>query len=171
MFKPENLHWSDIESDLFEGIEYIEHIKSKRDKIRNKSNYKAYRPDPKIIPQIQEILENSDKELKILTLGASWCKTCSMVKPLLIKIVEEIETPKLSVHLLGGVKTTMGSSHEDYQWAKKSPPEFHSKKFSIEEIPTIFFFDGQGNCITRVVKYPEHEINYEKKILKILEKI
>jgi len=33
MFDPAQLNWQDIESDLLEGKDYIDHLKSKREKI------------------------------------------------------------------------------------------------------------------------------------------
>jgi hypothetical protein len=77
----QNLHWDDIESRLFQGKAYIDHLSSKKSIIMHKSNYRASSPDKKIISQIQHFFENKTDEWQILALGASWCKTCAKVKP------------------------------------------------------------------------------------------
>ena len=168
-FDPKNLRWDDIDSEIHEGMSYIDHIKSKRQQIMHKSNYKAYKPNLEVIEKIQEFFKNSDKSMNILSLGATWCKTCANVKPSLIKIVEKVDSDKLRVFLLGGVKTKMGSTDEDYSWATKSPPEFHDPKFAVDKIPLVYFFDGDGQCVARVGKYPDDGKTYEEEILDIAE--
>jgi len=167
MFQPEKLHWDDIESELLEGFSYINHIQSMKERIMHQSNYKAYKPDMKIINKIKSILDSKESSMKILTLGATWCKTCANVKPTLIKIVEVIDSPKLRIFLLGGVKTTMNSTEEDYSWAQKSPSEFHNPKFAVNQIPIVYFFDESGRCITRIEKYPKDVQLFEEAILEI----
>lgn len=168
MFRPENLHWIDIESELLEGYTYIDHIQSKREKIMHRSNYKAYKPDLGLIEDIQSILTQTNHSMRILTLGASWCNTCADVKPTLIKIVEAVSSPKLRIFLLGGVKTTMLSTDEEYSWAQKSPPEFNNPKFAVDQIPLVYFFDESGQCLTRVEKYPRDAVLFEEVISQIL---
>ncbi|MBD3193656.1 MAG: hypothetical protein GF311_01480 [Candidatus Lokiarchaeota archaeon] len=167
MFNPKNLHWIDIESDYFEGIEYIDHIKSMKERIMHQSNYKAYKPDPKIVSELISFFKESSSKLKILTLGATWCKTCADVKPSYIKVVEAVDSPKLKVYLLGGVKTTMTSTDDDYSWAKKSPPEFHNPKFYVNQIPIAYYFNEKGDCLTRIEKYPKNGKTFEESILSI----
>ncbi len=167
MFDPGQLSWQDIESVLLEGMEYINHIESKRERIIHKSNYKAYKPDSSIIQKLKEFLTITDKKMRILTLGATWCKTCADVKPSLIKIVENVNSPRLRIFLLGGVKTTMESKENYYFWAKKSPPEFHNRKFMVNQIPIVYFFDELGKCLTRIEKYPKNGLSFEKFILNI----
>lgn len=167
MFQPEKLHWDDIESELLEGFSYINHIQSMKERIMHQSNYKAYKPDMEIINKIKSILDSKERSIKILTLGATWCKTCANVKPTLIKIVEAIDSPNLRIFLLGGVKTTMKSTEEDYSWAQKSPPEFHNPKFAVNQIPMVYFFDDSGQCLTRIEKYPKDVQLFEEAILNI----
>lgn len=133
----------------------------------HRSNYKAYNPDSKIIQKLQEFFKTVAHQLRILTLGATWCNTCAQVKPSLIKIVEAVASPKLRIFLLGGVKTTMSSTEEDYTWARKSPPEFHNPKFSVSQIPIAYFFNEKGDCLTRIEKYPKKHATYEEAILDI----
>ncbi len=168
MFNPQNLHWSDIKSELFEGKAYIDHIRSKKEKIMHRSNYKAYHPDPSIILQIRDRLENSDLRMKILTLGASWCKTCAKVKPSLIRIVEGVDSARLKLFLLGGVKTTMESTEDEYGWSPRSPPEFNDPNFMVSQIPVVYFFDDSGQCLTRIEKYPDNGLSYEEAIFNII---
>ncbi|MGV9171013.1 MAG: hypothetical protein ACOC44_01825 [Promethearchaeia archaeon] len=170
MFEPKKLTWGDLESPVLEGYAYINHITSKREKIMHKSNYKAYHPNQKIIEKLRNFFQKSTHQLNVLTLGATWCNTCANVKPSLIKIIEAVNSQNLRVFLLGGVKTTMDSSEEDYSWAKRSPPEFHNPKFAVNQIPMIYFFDETGQCLTRIEKYPENGLSYEEAILKIAQK-
>ena len=166
-FDPKKLHWDDVKSEVHEGMDYIEHIKSKHQQIMHKSNYKAYKPKQAVIENIKGFFESSDKSMKVLSLGATWCKTCANVKPSLIKIVEMVDSDKFKVFLLGGVKTKMGSTDEDYSWARKSPPEFHDPKFAVDKIPLVYFFNGDGQCVARVGKYPNGGKTYEEEILQI----
>jgi len=167
MFDPTDLHWDDIESELLEGKAYINHISSRKEKIMHQSNYKAYSPQEEFIQALKTFFTNKDKAMRILTLGATWCKTCADVKPTIIRIVEAVDSPKLRVFLLGGVKTTMQSTDDDYDWADRSPPEFHNPKFAVKQIPVVYFFNASGECITRIEKYPEDTDTYEETILKI----
>jgi thiol-disulfide isomerase/thioredoxin len=167
-FKPEKLTWEDIESELYEGKEYIDHIQSRREKIIHESNYKAYKPDPSIIQQLKDFFSTSPKGMKILTLGATWCNTCAKVKPSLIRVVEAVGSKSLRLFLLSGVKTTMQSTEENYSWAQKSPPEFHNPKFMVNQIPIVYFFNEDGQCLTRIEKYPENGLSYEEAILNII---
>ncbi|MBD3212606.1 MAG: hypothetical protein GF311_08355 [Candidatus Lokiarchaeota archaeon] len=167
MFRPEELHWNDIESEPIEGYAYIDHIKSMKERIMHQSNYKAYTPNNELIKKLQSEFDQSTHSLKILTLGATWCNTCADVKPTLIKIVEAVDSPRLRIFLLGGVKTTMDSNEEDYSWAKRSPPEFHNPKFAVDQIPLVFFFDKTGHCLTRIEKYPKNADLFEEALLKI----
>lgn len=169
MFRPEQLHWDDIESDLIEGYAYINHIKSVKERIMHQSNYKAYKPNIELIKRLKSVLDKGTHSLRILTLGATWCKTCADVKPTLIKIVEAVNSPKLRIFLLGGVKTTMESTEEDYSWAQKSPPEFHNPKFAVNQIPLVFFFNDSGHCVTRIEKYPKDVELFEEAILKVFQ--
>jgi len=167
IFQPDQLHWDDIESDLFEGYEYIDHIQSKRERIMHSSNYKAYKLNMKLINELKTFFDNSSQTMKILTLGATWCQTCADVKPSLIKIVEAVDSKNLKIFLIGGVKTTMQSTEEDYAWAQKSPPEFHNPKFAVNQIPLVYFFDKSGTCLTRIEKYPKNGLSFEEAILEI----
>ncbi|MBD3214298.1 MAG: hypothetical protein GF311_16935 [Candidatus Lokiarchaeota archaeon] len=167
MFDPKNLQWDDIESDYFEGKAYIDHINSMKERIMHQSNYKAYKPDPEIIRELIVFFKESSSKLKILTLGATWCKTCADVKPSYIKVVEAVDSLKLKVYLLGGVKTTMTSTEDDYTWAQKSPPEFQNPKFFVNQIPIAYFFNHKGDCLTRIEKYPKNGNSFEESILEI----
>lgn len=167
MFNPQQLHWDDISSDILEGHAYLDHISDMRDRIMHQSNYKAYKVDEVLILELKEFFRSTDKSLKILTLGATWCQTCADVKPTLIKIVEAVDSSSLKIFLLGGVKITMRSTEEDYSWARTSPPEFHDPKFAVNQIPLVFFFDGDGVCLTRIEKYPRNGISFERAILNV----
>lgn len=168
-FHPNKLHWDNLESDVLEGKEYIDHISSRKEKIMHQSNYKAYNPKPEVIQALQEFFTNTDKTMRILTLGATWCKTCADVKPTLIRIVETVDSQKLKIFLLGGVKTTMESTDDDYEWAGRSPPEFNDPKFAVNQIPIVYFFHGNGQCLTRIEKYPKNVETFEEAILNIAE--
>lgn len=167
MFNANNLNWDDLESEVLEGRKYLDHIKSRRERIMHESNYKAYKPKIQVIQEIQEFFEKTDKKMWILTLGATWCKTCADVKPSLIRIVEAVNLPQLRVFLLGGVKTTMQSTEDDYSWSDRAPPEFHNPKFFVNQIPIVYFFNESGQCLTRIEKYPKNGLSYEEAILKI----
>lgn len=170
MFDPSELHWDDIESELLEGKAYIDHIPSRKEKIMHRSNYKAYSPQEEFIQALKDFFSNTDKTMRILTLGATWCKTCADVKPTIIRIVEAVDSAQFRVFLLGGVKTTMQSTDEDYEWAERSPPEFNDPKFAVKQIPVVYFFNGKGECLTRIEKYPKDTDTYEEAILKIVKK-
>jgi hypothetical protein len=150
-----------------EGYSYIDHISSRREKIMHRSNYKAYRPDEEVLQKVRKFFSENDASMRILTLGATWCNTCANVKPSLIKIVEGVDSPKLKVYLLGGVKTTMASTEEEYSWARTAPPEFHDPKFDVDQIPMVFFFNEKGRCLQRIAKYPKEGKPYEETILEI----
>lgn len=167
MFDAHSLRWEDITSGLLEGKQYLEHIDSKRERIIHDSNYKAYTPEPAIIEELREFFGDSQHDMRILTLGATWCKTCAEVKPSLIRIIEAVNAPNLRVFLLGGVKTTMQSTEDDYSWARQSPPEFNNPKFAVNQIPMVYFFDELGQCVTRIEKYPKNGLSYEHAILDI----
>jgi thiol-disulfide isomerase/thioredoxin len=156
-----------LESEVFEGREYIDHIDSRRERMMHQSNYKAYKPDPEVVQSLQDFFKNTDKNMRILTLGATWCNTCADVKPTLIRIVESVDTPQLRIFLLGGVKTTMQSTEEDYTWAQRSPPEFNNPKFMVNQIPVVYFFNEDGQCLTRIEKYPEKVDTFEEAILNV----
>lgn len=170
MFNPEKLKWTDIESEPVEGKAYIDHIGTMKERIMHQSNYKAYNPDSEVVQKLKDFFENSSEEMKILTLGATWCKTCADVKPSLIKVVEAVDSPKLRIFLLGGVKTTMQSNDDDYEWSRRSPPEFHDPKFAVNQIPLVYFFIGSGKCLTRIEKYPKEGLSFEEAIFKISKK-
>ncbi|TFF94219.1 MAG: hypothetical protein EU543_01805 [Promethearchaeota archaeon] len=170
MFKPDHLYWDDIESDLLEGFDYIDHIQSKREKIMHQSNYKAYKLNGSLINELKNFFNKSSQTLKILTLGATWCQTCADVKPSLIKIVEAVDSKNFRIFLLGGVKTKMQSTEESHTWAQKSPPEFHNPKFAVNQIPLVYFFDKSGICLTRIEKYPKNGLSFEELILEITRK-
>jgi thiol-disulfide isomerase/thioredoxin len=133
----------------------------------HRSNYKAYHPKKEVIQKLKTFFEDNPYSLRILTLGATWCKTCSNVKPSLIKIVEAVDSENLEIFLLGGVKTTMESSEEDYSWSQRSPPEFHNPKFVVNQIPMVYFFNEEGQCLSRIEKYPDNGLSFEEAILEI----
>lgn len=170
MFNPGDLHWSDIESEPVEGKAYLDHISSMKERIMHQSNYKAYKPNSEIIRNLKAFFDKASAKMKIFTLGATWCKTCADVKPSLIKVVEAVDSPNLRIFLLGGVKTTMQSTDEEYEWSRNSPPEFQNPKFAANQIPLVYFFDESGQCLTRIEKYPNDGLSFEEAILKIAQK-
>lgn len=167
-FNPKELHWEDITSELFEGKSYFNHISNKKEFIMHQSNYQFYQPNMEIIDKINKVLSISNETFKILTLGASWCKTCAHVKSLLIKIIEKVNNPKIKIYLLGGVKSKLSKAR--YVWANKSPQEFNNPKFGVKSIPMVYIFDDDGNCLVQYVKYPQNNITYEETILNVIQK-
>ncbi len=181
MFEIGQLHWDDIESPIIPGTEYLAHFTETKARIMHQSNYKAYSPDPEMIHTLQQHFSPlsstsstspTSRRISILILGASWCKTCAHVTPLLTKIAEQIQSPNFEVFVLSGAKTTLNTTQgasDKIQWAKKSPPEYHNPKFDVIAIPIVYFFKDRDECIARVIKYPTEGLSYEAYLAQLLQ--
>ena len=162
-----DLEWKDITSDLVKGEKHFSHLENRKHKIMHNSNYQAYTPDLAIIDQIHTILQTEEQQLKILILGATWCKTCARVKPILVKIQDRLDLANFQVFILEGAKLALANQSKD-TWHSVSPPEFNNPKFHVTTIPTVFVFDNTNHCIAKFVKYPESGQSYEQAILSLL---
>ncbi|MHA1617768.1 MAG: thioredoxin-like domain-containing protein [Promethearchaeota archaeon] len=187
MFEIGQLHWDDIESPIIPGTEYLAHFTETKARIMHQSNYKAYTPDLEMIHILQQHFSSSSSSsssspsipsspisprITILILGASWCKTCAHVTPLLTKIAEQIQSPNFEIFVLSGAKTTLNTTQgasDKIQWAKKSPPEYHNPKFDVVAIPIVYVFKDRDECIARVIKYPTEGLSYEAYLVQLLQ--
>jgi len=106
-FNPILLQWSDIQSPLLTGKEYLDHITNADEKTKFLASYTGYTPDPQVIQGIRDILAKNEDTISLLILGATWCAGCARIDPQFMKIEEAVNSPKFKVRLLAGLKKRM----------------------------------------------------------------
>jgi thiol-disulfide isomerase/thioredoxin len=162
-----NLTWSDIESDLMDPQEFKSKIKEKPEKW---NNYQKYKLERKIIKKIKKLLKKKNQKIKLVAIGAEWCKDCSIQLPRMIKISEEFEREIFEFYILYGVMVNAFHKEGELKWHKeKSPPEAANPKFDLHAIPTIYIFNKEGKYMNRIVEKPTKTGRLENEILHLLE--
>jgi len=161
------LEWTDIKSTPLNYKEYIKKFKNKKEIIETLKNYK---PKTKVIRKIKNLLKIKQIELKILVIGAEWCPDCIKYAPQLIKIIERIDIKNITLEFIYGVKLNPFHKKGDIIWHKtKSPPEAIDPKFSLEKIPTIYFFNTDGKLFGKIIESPKKFPRLEREMLYILQ--
>lgn len=162
----ENLSWSDIRSDLMNPQEFKDKIKDKQEKW---NNYKKYNPDRMIISRIKKLLAKNNQKLRILAIGATWCKDCSIQLPRMTKISEVFENFEFEFYILYGVMVD-ALGHSETKWhTEKSPPEATNPKFDLKAIPTFYIFNREGDLLDRIIEKPKKKETLEGELLFLLE--
>ena len=163
-----DLEWTEIKSETIGPDKYLEKYGYKP---LITKNFEKYIPDSEIIEKIKEQLEEKGKILKILIIGAEWCADCSQNVPKGVRIVKEIDSKNIEMHILYGVKTNAFRKEGELYWhPKHSPPEAVNPKFDLQKIPIFYFFNGEGKYLGRVVEKPREGSTLEKDMLTIIEK-
>jgi len=184
----QNLRWSMVISDLQNPDNYMDTLLVARDRMMYRSFYRAYKPDPAAITRLHTLLESlhlpaklqgsegsedsvGSERLKILILGATWCKICAQVKATLTNILDAVASPKFCVFFLDGAKMVSGSTIWDTEWDAASPPEIFDPQFRVRTIPTTFVFAPNGTCIGKVEKFPPNGQRFEEYLNALLEEL
>ena len=161
------LTWFDIESDLMDPQEFKSKIKDKPEKW---NNYQKYTPKRKTIKKIKKLLEKKNQKIKLVAIGAEWCKDCSIQLPRMIKISEGFESEIFEFYVLYGVMVNAFQKEGEPTWHRhKSPPEATDPKFALHAIPTIYIFNKGGKYLNRIVEKPTKTGTLENEILHLLE--
>ena len=163
----DKLLWSDIVSPTMNRNEYDSKFK---DEVSIQENYATYTPKPEIIEKISEILNSKNKTIKILAMGAAWCKDCKIQVPRLLKILDALSSEKVEVQFLYGIKTDPYRKPGDIKWsARHSPPEAVNPKFVANKIPMIYIFDAEGTIREIIEERPHKHPTIEEVLLAALE--
>jgi thiol-disulfide isomerase/thioredoxin len=162
-----SLKWNDIKSITLDYKDYIKKFNHKNEVIKAYENFK---PDTKVITEIKNLLKAKQIELKILVIGADWCPDCMIYAPQLVKIIECIDIKKINLKFIYGVKVDPFHKKGDLIWhKKKSPPEATNRKFNLEKIPTIYFFNTEGKLFGKIIESPEKFQKLEREMLYIFQ--
>ncbi|MEJ2280026.1 MAG: thioredoxin family protein [Candidatus Lokiarchaeota archaeon] len=160
-----DLKWSDIKSNTMNENEYLNYIKQKG----VYSNYKNYQINKDKLDRLKQKMDNDIHLLRIFAIGADWCPDCSKQLPALIKIIQEFGTPFYEIKILYGVKKNAFHKGDESPWHKRhSPPEATNPKFNLIKIPTIYFFNEDGNLLGRIVEKPKCSNTLEEEIWEII---
>ena len=164
----QNLVWREVKSETITPDVYLQKYGFKP---LIAKNYETYTPNPQIIENIRKILAEKGKVLKILIIGADWCKDCSENVPKGIKIVKELNSEFLEMHIIYGLKTNPLKKKGELNWhPKASPPEALNPKFDLIAIPIFYFFNEEGKYLGRIVEKPTKGSTLEEDMLKLIEK-
>lgn len=109
----------------------------------------AYEPSKAIITTIAKHINNYD----IKVFMGTWCPDSRREVPHLYKILERtnFDTSNLDVYTMNRYKATANN---------------YEKGLNINYVPSIIFFDKNGNEVNRIVEFPQETL--EKDILKIV---
>ena len=169
MFEPSKLKWQDIQSPKLTWKEYLDHIKSEKEKEKFNIGYSTFNVNPQKIKEIKDLFEKKDEKISILILGASWCGGCAEIDPQFAKIEEALNSPRFKVFLLGGLKKRMNPSPDQGKYAK--PPEAADPKYALKETPTIYFYNKEGICFNRIERENLQTESHEDETIFILKKL
>ncbi len=114
-----------------------------------KASYEEYTINKSAIERVKSLLAN--KSLNILVLSAEWCPDSRRNVPALAKIVENIESIKLSIH-------------------EVNKGDELSTKFGLVKIPTIIIYDKNWTELGRIVENPSTG-SIEQDLEQILSKV
>ena len=163
----ENLKWIDIVSPTLTKEEYNAKF---GDEETIKDNYSTYNPKSDVIQKITEILSEKKTSLKIMAMGAAWCKDCKLQIPHLLKIVNTLPSELVEMKILYGIKTDPYRKAGDIKWsARHSPPEAINPKFAANKIPMIYFFDATGDLLAMIEERPRTHSTIEEVLLAALD--
>lgn len=162
----ENLTWSDITSPTMTPEEYH---KKFADKEIIQENFKSYNPKTEVIHEISEILATKNETVKVLALGAAWCKDCTIQVPRLLKIARELSPDLFDLHILYGIKTNPYRKPNEIRWsARHSPQEAVNPKFAANKIPMIYFFNKSGELMGIIEESPTKYPTIEEVLLSFI---
>ncbi|MBN2155663.1 MAG: thioredoxin family protein [Candidatus Lokiarchaeota archaeon] len=162
----ENPTWYDIKSETMTRDEYFVKF---GDKPEIKSTFESYSPKTDVIKEIHDLLLDQNQSIKILALGAGWCKDCTTNVPKLVKIVDNLPNERVELRMLYGVKVNPYRKPGEPIWSKHhSPPETQDPKFAVTKIPMIYFFDKSGEFLGKIVENPKRFSTIEECILAFL---
>ena len=118
-------------------------------------NYKSYKPQPKSIDNLNELLNNSDFEIEVYF--GSWCSDSQRELPRLIKLLEytKFNFDNLKLVGVGRDKIVPGISQKQRE------------QLNVTNVPTIIVYED-GQEINRFVEYAQESL--EKDMIKILSK-
>ena len=162
----ENPSWSDIVSPTMTRDEYLAKFENKP---IIRENFENYTPKDDVIKEIKEILASKDESLKLLAIGAAWCKDCTANIPRLIKVADSLPPEKIELKLLYGIKVNPYRKPGEPTWSKKhSPPETLDPKFAVKKIPMIYFFNTSGEFLGKIIENPKKYPTIEEVLLSFL---
>lgn len=139
------------QDDDYTGIINEEDLKSGILKIWFMPGYEAYNPDQIIVDKIDKNID----EYSIKVFMGTWCSDSRREIPKFYKLLDRIDynQNQLEVITTNRNKTTKQGYEKDYH---------------IEYVPTIIFFDKNGEEVNRFVEFPQESL--EEDILKIVTK-
>lgn len=108
-----------------------------------------YKTDPEKIKKLQPLLV--DKKIKLYM--GTWCEDSQREVPGMIKILEESNYP------VGDIEIVALDEN-------KFTPEGLEKKHNVFYVPTLIFFDKEGEEMNRIVEFPIERLELD--MLKIL---
>ncbi|PZD79687.1 thioredoxin family protein [Mesonia sp. K7] len=113
--------------------------------------YESYQPDTEILVEIKKEIGKYD----IKVFMGTWCSDSQREIPHLYKILDDVGYNKenLTVYAMNENKTTEAN---------------HEKELNVFNVPTLIFYDKEGNEVNRFVEFPQETL--EKDILKIVTK-
>ena len=160
-----SLKWTDIKSKTLTIDEYL---KKFIDKVDIKINYENYRPKSKYLQKIKTFIMNESRDIKILIIGAKWCHDCTKQIPNMIKIIRQLNSKKIEMRILYGIKVNVFRKEGEIIWDKRhSVPEAIDPKFNLNAIPTFYIF-RDNELIGRIVEHPKRFSSLEKDLYNIL---
>ena len=156
------LQWNDIKSSTMNPDEFLEKYKSLT------RNYENYQPNSSIVQEIKKIISEKYGKLKIFSLGADWCPDTALNVPRMVKIVKILNSEDLEMQILSSVnKNYDRMRYGDSPW-EPNPPEAVNPKFNLNEVPTFYFFNKNGEFLGRIVEHPRKFKTLEEEIADIL---
>ncbi len=139
--------------------EYLENSKGES-KDEQMQTYRDY----KLNEQAMKELKGLVKGLTVVVLGASWCKDCRKVIPVLLHLEEKLG---LDVRVFGTIK--VAALDPDHQWRiPPSPPE--AEDWGVKAIPWIEIFDENGERIDTIIEKPDFTPTLEEEFAFLLKK-
>ena len=106
----------------------------------------SYTPSASDIRKIKA----ADEEVEVVVFFGSWCPTCKMLLPRILKVNEAIEGSKLKITYYGLHKKGSGA-----------PPDKNLDRYGVKHIPTgVVLVDGKhrGNISSRSFSRPERAL-------------
>ena len=162
-----DLTWSDIKSETMSIDEYLKIFKDKFEIIKN---YENYNPKAKHLKHIKEVITDKQIKLKILAMGAKWCRDCAEQVPHMIKIIKELGAEYIDMRILYGIKVNAFRKEGEILWDKRhSSPEAVDPKFELNAIPTFFIFNND-EILGLIVEHPKRFSTLERDLCTILRK-
>lgn len=162
-----DLKWTDIRSDTMSIDEYLKKFSEKND---IQTNYKKYQPKSKHLKHISQLIAKGGKNLRILVIGAEWCHDCAKQVPSMIKVVNELNSDKVEMEILYGIKVNAFRKEGEILWDKRhSVPEAIDPKFNLIAIPMFYIFQD-NQLIGRIIEHPKIFSSLEKDLCNLLRK-